>query len=530
MKTFESIKQKLVSQKISFEEITFNDEAISARKIDNSIDKNYKPGNAIKTLIISTKEGHKALILKGNDRVDGKKLNKIIGKWSVVDSNSLTEKFGFLPGCVCPLDLNLPFLIDKKVEGLDIWSMGAGDPKKGFNIKKDVAISFIKNFHIVSLTHMTETNIEERLKLIKEVGEEIIQEEELKKLLESEEELIAYDGFEPSGQIHIAQGIVKAINVNKMTKAGVKFKMLVADWHAMANNKMGGDLDKIKIVGKYFIEVWKASGMDLSNVQFVWASDMNKDSNYWKLVLQVGKSNALKRFIRTAEMMGREESLDKLTGAHIIYSCMQVADIFMLGAKITQLGMDQRKVNMLAREVGPMLGYWKPVVVSHHMLMGLSKPANLVPTAGVEHSLAESAIQRTIERKMSKSMPDSAIFMTDTTEDIKRKINKAYCLEGDIKENPILEYYKYIVFESLERLGINEVKIERPEKFGGNISFKSYGELEISFAEKKVHPMDLKAVLIKYLDQLIEPVRRHFEENLDAKKLLEQVKSFQVTR
>lgn len=363
-------------------------------------------------------------------------------------------------------------------------------------------------------------SIEDRLKLIKEVGEEIIQEEELKKLLESGEELIAYDGFEPSGQIHIAQGILRAINVNKMTKAGIKFRMWVADWHAMANNKMGGDLEKIKIVGKYFIEVWRASGMDLSKVEFMWASDMAKDPDYWKLVVQVGKSNALKRFIRTAEMMGREESLEKLTGAHIIYSCMQVADIFKLGAKITQLGMDQRKVNMLAREVGPMLGYWKPVVVSHHMLMGLGKPA----------SQEVDALQRTIEVKMSKSKPDTAIFMTDTTEDIKRKINKAYCLEGDIKENPILEYYKYIIFESFASLRVNELRIERPEKFGGNISFKTYLDLEKTFAAKKVHPMDLKAVLIKYLDQLIEPVRRHFEEDSEAKKLLEQVCNFQVTR
>ena len=385
---------------------------------------------------------------------------------------------------------------------------------------------------------------QDRIDLIKQVGEEIIQEEELKKLLESGEELIAYDGFEPSGQIHIAQGIVRAINVNKMIKAGVKFRMWVADWHAMANNKMGGDLEKIKIVGKYFIEVWRASGMDLSKVEFMWASDMAKDPDYWKLVVQVGKSNALKRFIRTAEMMGREESLDKLTGAHIIYSCMQVADIFKLGAKITQLGMDQRKVNMLAREVGPMLGYWKPVVVSHHMLMGLNPPVKLdtvffdrhTPTGAPGDvskkvsSLSNDKLQRTIALKMSKSNPDSAIFMTDTTEDIKRKINKAYCLEGDIKENPVLEYYKYIVFESLEKLGITEVKIERPEKFGGNISFKTFAELEKTFAEKKVHPMDLKTVLIKYLDQLIEPVRRHFEENLEAKKLLEQVRSFQVTR
>ncbi len=520
MKTFELIRQKLINQKIPFEEISFTVEAISARKTDSSVNKNYNPDNAIKTLIISTKEGYKALILKGNDKVDEKKLDKTVGKWSIISPNILKEKFGFLPGCVCPLDLNLSFLIDKEVEGLDIWSIGAGDPKKGLNIKKDIALSFIKNFHIVSLTHMTDSNIEERLNLIKQVGEEIIQEDELKKLLESGEELIAYDGFEPSGQIHIAQGILRAINVNKITKAGIKFRMWVADWHAMANNKMGGDLEKIKIVGKYFIEVWKACGMDLSKVEFMWASDMAKNSDYWKLVVQVGKSNALKRFIRTAEMMGREESLDKLTGAHIIYSCMQVADIFMLGAKITQLGMDQRKINMLAREVGPLLGYWKPVVVSHHMLMGLGKPA----------SQEDDALQRTIEIKMSKSKPDTAIFMTDTTEDIKRKINKAYCLEGDIKENPILEYYKYIIFDSFDKLDISEVKVERPEKFGGNISFKIYQDLEKTFAEKKVHPMDLKVVLIKYLDQLIEPVRRHFQENPEAKKLLEQVRSFQVTR
>lgn len=363
-------------------------------------------------------------------------------------------------------------------------------------------------------------NTEDKLNLINQVGEEIIGGDELKTLLESGEQLIAYDGFEPSGQIHIAQGLLRAINVNKMIKAGVKFRMWVADWHAMANNKMGGDLEKIKTVGKYFIEVWRASGMDLNNVEFMWASDMAKNPEYWKLVVQVGKSNALKRFIRTAEMMGREESLEKLTGAHIIYSCMQVADIFMLGAKITQLGMDQRKVNMLAREVGQQLGYWKPVVVSHHMLRGLAKPV----------SNEQDALQRTIELKMSKSKPDTAIFMTDTKEDVQRKINKAYCLEGDIKENPVLEYCKYIIFESFERLGITEFVVERPEKWGGTLRFATYTELEAAFAEKKLHPMDLKNTVVILIDQLLQPVRKHFEDNEEAKKLLEMVKGYQITR
>jgi len=375
---------------------------------------------------------------------------------------------------------------------------------------------------------------QDRLNLIKQVGEEIIQEDELTQLLESGETLYTYDGFEPSGQIHIAQGILRAINVNKMTKAGIRFRMWVADWHALANNKLGGDLEKIKITGKYFIEVWKASGMDLTNVEFKWASEMVKNSDYWKLVLNIGKSNALKRFVRTAEMMGRQESLEGLTGAHIIYSCMQVADIFMLGAKITQLGMDQRKVNMLAREIGPLLGYWKPVVVSHHMLMGLQNVKSDTTSKTIKQSNNETmkndAITRTIERKMSKSLPDSAIFMTDTPEDVKRKINKAYCPEGVIEENPILEYYKYILFESLDRLQLQNIVVDRPQKFGGPVILNNYENLERLFKEKQIHPMDIKVKAVELLNQLLQPVRRHFEENSEAKKLLEQVRSYQITR
>ena len=367
--------------------------------------------------------------------------------------------------------------------------------------------------------------INERMDLIHQVGEEITTEDELKKLLESGDEIVAYDGFEPSGQIHIAQGLLRTININKMTKVGVKFKMFVADWHAYANNKMGGDLDKIKTVGKYFIEVWKACGMDLTNVEFVWASDLVKNPDYWKLVLQVGKSNALKRFVRTAEMMGREESLDNLTGAHIIYSCMQVADIFMLGAKITQLGMDQRKVNMLAREVGPQLGYWKPVVVSHHMLMSLAKP----PASDADKTA------RTIELKMSKSNPEYAIFMTDTTEDIKRKMNKAWAPEGVVEENPVLEYCKYIIFPILNENSKFEIRnskfiIDRPEKWGGPMKITSYDELVKKYSAKEIHPQDLKNTVADLLDKLVEPVRRHFEENEEAKKLLQEVQSYQVTR
>lgn len=356
-------------------------------------------------------------------------------------------------------------------------------------------------------------DLEERIALVKEVGEEIVTEDELRALLAEKEHPIAYDGFEPSGSIHIAQGLLRAINVNKMTRAGCQFKMFVADWHAWANNKMGGDLERIQTVGRYIVETWQASGMDLGRVDFVWASEFVEDEQYWKKVMNVARDSSLDRVLRTTQIMGRSEK-DKLSAAQILYPCMQAADIFHLKADITQLGMDQRKVNMLAREVGPKLGFWKPVVVSHHMLMGLQQP----PAGEMD------PVERATAMKMSKSNPDTAIFMTDAAADVDRKLKKAYCPEKVVAENPVLEYMRYIVFER-----VPEVTVERPERFGGTVTFHGYAELERAYVDGKLHPMDLKKACAAEVNRLLQPVRDHFERDEKARKLKEQVDAFRGT-
>ena len=353
-----------------------------------------------------------------------------------------------------------------------------------------------------------------KLDLIKEVGEEIITEEDLKHLLETKDHPIAYDGFEPSGTIHIAQGLLRAINIDKMLRAGCKFKILVADWHAWANNKMGGDLERIQTVGNYFIEVWKAAGLDVKKVEFVWAKDLVSDSEYWKKVMQIARNSTVSRIKRCGQIMGREES-DSLQASQIFYPCMQCADIFHLKVDIPQLGVDQRKVNVLARELGPKLGWYKPIAVHHHMLMGLGTPPKTDATA----------IERTIDLKMSKSKPETAIFMNDTQEQIKEKISKAYCTEKVINENPIIDYSKYLVFEMFDA-----IKVERPKKFGGDIQIGSYDELVKIYAKGDLHPMDLKQSVAVYINMMLEPVRKYFEQNKKANELMKKVKSFEVTR
>ncbi|GAQ78185.1 Tyrosyl-tRNA synthetase [Klebsormidium nitens] len=349
-------------------------------------------------------------------------------------------------------------------------------------------------------------SIDERFALARSVGEECIQEDELwNLLLKKPTPPVCYDGFEPSGRVHIAQGVMKALNVNKLTKAGCIFKFWVADWFAQLNNKMGGDLKKIQTVGRYMIEVWKAVGMDLTNVQFLWSSEEinSKAHEYWPLVMDIARKNNLARIVRCSQIMGRNEK-DDLSAAQILYPCMQCADIFFLKADICQLGMDQRKVNMLAREYCDEIKRKnKPIILSHHMLPGLQQG----------------------QEKMSKSDPNSAIFMEDSEAEVNVKIKKAYCPPGVIQGNPIFEYVKFVLIPWSGKLNV-----VRAEEHGGNKTYTDIAEVEADYTAGSLHPGDLKSALSRGLNEILQPVRDHFQKDPEAKKLLTQVKSYKTTR
>ncbi|ETO22401.1 hypothetical protein RFI_14798 [Reticulomyxa filosa] len=350
-----------------------------------------------------------------------------------------------------------------------------------------------------------ELELSQRVRLCASVGEEVVQLDELEKLLKNKRTRpIAYDGFEPSGRMHIAQGILKAINVNKLTKSGVDFVFWVADWFALLNNKMDGDLNKIQTVGKYLIEVWKAAGMDMTHVYFKWCSDeINEHANeYWLRVMDISKHFNITRTKRCCTILGRTES-DDMPTAHLMYACMQCADIFFLKADICQLGMDQRKVNMLAREYATKQKLRSPIVISHHMLMGLKEG----------------------QEKMSKSDPDSAIFMEDEAHDVNKKIKQAFCPPKEIANNPCLDYVKHIVFGKLEQF-----VVKRKPEHGGDLIYTSYEQLEKDYAEGNLHPGDLKPSLAEAINSFLEPVRSHFKNDKYAKQLLDQVKKYRVTK
>jgi len=185
---------------------------------------------------------------------------------------------------------------------------------------------------------------------------------------------------------------------------------------------------------------------------------------------------------------------------------MQCADVFFLNANICQLGMDQRKVNMLAREYATASKRrFQPVVISHGMISGLKEGQD----------------------KMSKSDPDSAIFMEDSVDDVKRKVKKAYCPPGIVEKNPILDYTKNIIFgyyENMQKGTKLQVTVQ-----GVPTEYSSYEEVEADYKSEKLHPSDLKPAVADALNRILEPVRSHFQQG-EPKKLLDKIKTFKITK
>ena len=376
-------------------------------------------------------------------------------------------------------------------------------------------------------------DVQERFELIKNNTEEIMTEEGLKFLLESGIKIKHYIGFEISGKIHLGTGLMCMSKIKDFMDAGIDCSIFLADWHSWINDKLGGDREVIKkVAGGYFKEGLKASlkcfGGDPEKLEFILGSDLyHNNDDYWATMVDVSKNTSLSRMQRSITIMGRKEG-GSVDFAKLIYPPMQVADIFIQGINLPHAGIDQRKAQVIARDVAlkiktkPLLDkegkQIKPVAVHHHLILGLGKPP-VWPVPKEQLQELWSAL------KMSKSKPDTCIFIHDSPEEIKRKINQAFCLEGETEFNPILDWVKYLIFRDAD----SRLEIKRPEKFGGEVIYTSYKELEKHFAEKKLHPMDLKNSVSEKLIQLLEPARKHFEQP-KVKKMLEELEKLIITR
>lgn len=339
-------------------------------------------------------------------------------------------------------------------------------------------------------------DITEKINLIKKPPtQEIITENDLIDLLNTNKRPKHYIGLEISGFLHLGSLITIGLKINDFIKAGIKCNVFLADWHTVINNKLGS-LSDIKIVSEYYVDAFR---LICPKANIIFGSDIYESLNtkYWHDVISITKHMSLARTIRTITIMGRTQKSDQIDLAKLLYPPMQATDIHVLDVDIVHAGMDQRKIHVLIRDIFPKLKWKMPVSIHHRLLPGLTN------TNKTNHM-----------NKMSKSNIASGIFIHDSNEEIINKINKTWC---DVcnENNPILEITKNIICHEF-----NEINIERNSKFGGNITYNNYNELENDFINKKLHPRDLKIAVSGYLINIIKPIREKLKINNEIIKII----------
>lgn len=319
-------------------------------------------------------------------------------------------------------------------------------------------------------------DLKTKLKLITRNADEILNEKELSNALKKKS-LKVYCGYEPSGPIHLGH-LVTLTKLLDFQKAGITPIILLANWHAWLNKK--GDWKFLDRQTESWERGMKAAG--LTKARFIKGTDFQRKSSYIDDVMTMALNTTVNRGIRSMQTVARDIKNAKIS--QIIYPLMQIEDIKVLDVDFVSAGMDQRKIHALAIELSKKIKLKKtPIYIHTGIITSLKGPGE----------------------KMSSSTPESMITITDTKSQIENKIRKAHCVAGQIKENPILEIARLLIFPKFEKM-----VIKRDKQHGGDLIYSSYKELESEFKNKKLHPLDLKNSLSEHLEKIIAPIRKSF--------------------
>lgn len=197
------------------------------------------------------------------------------------------------------------------------------------------------------------------------------------------------------------------------------------------------------------------------------------------------------------------------------YPGMQALDEQHLDVDAQFGGVDQRGIFMLAEEKLPKLGYAKRAHLMNKMVPGLTGA------------------------KMSASESGSKIDMLDTPAEVKKKLKNAACIEGVVEDNGVLAFVERVLLpiarlrlereaegvDLTQQPGISKsfvapdapkgtvFSIVRPEQYGGSVHYNDYKSIEDDFANKKLHPLDLKNGVASAINILLEPIQKAFHES-----------------
>ena len=330
---------------------------------------------------------------------------------------------------------------------------------------------------------------EQRFELIKRNTQEIVQEEELKKLLKEKKNPVVYWGTAVTGKPSLAY-FFPLLKLDDFLRAGFKVKVLLADLHGALDGTPWIDLENRYDYYKEAIkQIFLALNADLTKIEFVRGSEFQLKPEYSYDVLQLASLNSIRDCTKASAEVIKSSDNPKLGG--LIYPIMQALDEQYLDADVQFGGVDQRKILMFARENLPKIGWTRRIEIMNPMIPGL------------------------IGKKMSSTDAKSKIDLTDNGNIIKDKIKKAECVEGD-PDNGIMAFLKYVIMVIKED-SKKKFIVKRDKKYGKDLEYSNYYQIERDFVKKELHPMDLKNAVAEEIISLLSKIDKKKLDSLALK-------------
>ncbi len=323
--------------------------------------------------------------------------------------------------------------------------------------------------------------MKDRFELVTRNLQEVLGEDELREKLNSKKEFSVYWGTMPTGSVSLAY-FFPMLKIADLLNAGCKVKILLADLHALLDGVPFEILEKrYNYYKEAILIILKTIGVDAKKLEFVKGSSFQLDKHFFHDLLKLSTFTSLRNSTKAASEAVKTAQGENVLLSGMIYPLMQALDEEYLKVDAQFAGVDQRKIMVYAREYLPKIGYESRIELMNPMIRGL------------------------VGKQMSSSVEGTKIDLIETEEKIKSKVKKAECVEGDV-DNGLMSLMRYLFFVLKEDNGESFV-VERPEKFGGNLNYNSYEDLEKDFVSKKLHPLDLKNAVAKEIITLLKPFR-----------------------
>lgn len=248
---------------------------------------------------------------------------------------------------------------------------------------------------------------------------------------------IVLTGIRPTSNLTIANYVGAIKPIVSFQEDGAVPYVFVADLHALTDNEP----EILKFGDEILIDLL-ASGVDPKKTIIYKQSSIANEIGFLTLLLARHVSVAELLRLPTLKEKVKSEKVENANALLMMYPVMMAADILIQRANIIPVGKDQESHIEITRRIAKSF--------NKEVFDLFPEPKTHVMEMVKILSLKELS-------KMSKSSPDSAIFMTDTEEIVEKKIKKAQTANSGYMSEHLTSHITLIKSICDEAETINEI-------------------------------------------------------------------------